>query len=126
MCKNEKTEPKTFKEKLKCYIVACYDKNIFLLEDTEKYIKEKKLFSKITKTQMRNVFDLIKNCTSVEELKMTKPRLMYTAGRLSGSGKYFLLDLSQEVTNIENEKQMEAMKKFIETVLAYHKYHANY
>lgn len=98
--------------------------NKFLLVDTERYVFDW-LKKSLTKTQMRNIFDLIKNCTSVEELKMTKPRLMYTAGRLSGSGKYFLLDLSKQVTKIENEKQMEAMKRFIETVLAYHKYHAN-
>jgi len=113
-----------FEENLSKYLVGHNDSISFLITDTENYVK-RKLSKSITKTQMRNVFDLIKNCTSVEELKMTKPRLMYTAGRLSGSGKYFLLDLSKQVTKIENEKQMEAMKRFIETVLAYHKYHAN-
>lgn len=124
MTDKEKKVLKSFNKNLNNYLEGKYDENKFLLYETELYVTKKLTFS-ITKTQMRNVFDLIKNCKDADELKMTKPRLMYTAGRLSGSGKYFLLELSKQVTKIKTEKQMEAMKKFIETVLAYHKYHAN-
>ncbi len=124
MTDKEKKVLKSFNKNLNNYLEGKYDENKFLLYETELYVTKKLTFS-ITKTQMRNVFDLIKNCKDADELKMTKPRLMYTAGRLSGSGKYFLLELSKQVTKIKSEKQMEAMNKFIETVLAYHKYHAN-
>ncbi|WP_373756764.1 type III-A CRISPR-associated protein Csm2 [Streptococcus ferus] len=94
----------------------------FLLVQTEDFVKD--WLNRMTKTQMRNVFELIKDCNSLQDVNMTKPKLIYTAGRLSGEAKNFLLALSKLVTNVENEEDMGALKKFIETVLAYHKYYA--
>ncbi len=78
----------------------------------------------MTKTQMRNIFELIRNCNTADELKMLKPKLIYTAGRLSGEGKFFLLELSKLVIKAKDENDVSSMKKFVETVLAYHKYYA--
>ncbi len=94
----------------------------FLLVQTEDFVKD--WLNRMTKTQMRNVFELIRDCNSLQDVNMTKPKLIYTAGRLSGEAKNFLLALSKLVTNVENEEDMGALKKFIETVLAYHKYYA--
>ncbi len=94
----------------------------FLLVQTENFVKG--WLNRMTKTQMRNVFELIRDCNSLQDVNMTKPKLIYTAGRLSGEAKNFLLALSKLVTNVENEEDMGALKKFIETVLAYHKYYA--
>lgn len=94
----------------------------FLLVQTENFVKD--WLNRMTKTQMRNVFELIRDCNSLQDVNMTKPKLIYTAGRLSGEAKNFLLALSKLVTNVENEEDMGALKKFIETVLAYHKYYA--
>lgn len=94
----------------------------FLLVQTENFVKD--WLNRMTKTQMRNVFELIRDCNFPQEVNMTKPKLIYTAGRLSGEAKKFLLELSTLVTNVENEENMGALKKFIETILAYHKYHA--
>lgn len=94
----------------------------FLLVQTEDFVKD--WLNRMTKTQMRNVFEQIKDCNSLQDVNMTKPKLIYTAGRLSGEAKNFLLALSKLVTNVENEEDMGALKKFIETVLAYHKYYA--
>lgn len=96
--------------------------NDFLLKETENFVKDK--LSGMTKTQLRNVFELIRNCSSADELKMTKPKLLYTAGRLNGEAKKFLLELSKLVVKVKDENDMNLIKKFIETVLAYHKYHA--
>ncbi len=94
----------------------------FLLVQTENFVKG--WLNRMTKTQMRNVFELIRDCNSLQDVNMTKPKLIYTAGRLSGEAKNFLLALSKLVTNVENEEDIGALKKFIETVLAYHKYYA--
>lgn len=94
----------------------------FLLVQTENFVKD--WLNRMTKTQMRNVFELIRDCNSLQDVNMTKPKLIYTAGRLSGEAKNFLLELSKLVTNVENEEDMGSLKKFIETVLAYHKYYA--
>lgn len=94
----------------------------FLLVQTENFVKD--WLNRMTKTQMRNVFELIRDCNSLQDVNMTKPKLIYTAGRLSGEAKNFLLELSKLVTNVENEEDMGSLKKFIETILAYHKYHA--
>lgn len=94
----------------------------FLLNDLEKVVETK--LKNISKTQMRNVFDLIKNCDTVEQIKMTKPKLMYTAGRLTGTAKEYLLNLSKVVTLVKDDKDLNYVQKYIETVLAYHKYYA--
>ena len=78
----------------------------------------------MTKTQMRNVFELVRDCNSPQEVNMTKPKLVYTAGRQSYEAKTFLLKLSELVMKVKTEGDVEALKKFIETVLAYHKYYA--
>jgi CRISPR type III-A-associated protein Csm2 len=96
--------------------------NKFLLDKTEDFVKYK--LGGMTKTQLRNVFELIRNCNSAEEMKMTKPKLLYTAGRLNGEGKKFLLELSKLVSKVSKEEEVNLVKKFMETVLAYHKYHA--
>jgi len=94
----------------------------FLLVDVEKLVQYK--LKSITKTQMRNIFDLIKNCQSVSEMNMIKPKLMYTAGRLNNIAKDYLINLSKIVVEVKNERDLEYVKKYIETVLAYHKFYA--
>lgn len=94
----------------------------FLLVQTENFVKD--WLNRMTKTQMRNVLELIRDCNSLQDVNMTKPKLIYTAGRLSGEAKTFLLELSMLVMNVKKEGDVEALKKFIETVLAYHKYYA--
>lgn len=95
----------------------------FLLDTTEALVKDQLAF--ISKTQMRNIFDLIRNCNEVNELKMIKPKLLYTAGRLTKKyDKQFLVDLSTTVADVESKEELQCVKKYIETVLAYHKYYA--
>lgn len=95
----------------------------FLLNDTENFVRYN-LINSISKTQMRNIFELFKSCNTCNELKMLKPKLMYTAARLTGEGKRFLFSLSQKVTEAESDEHCVDIQKFIETVLSYHKYHA--
>lgn len=110
--------------KMKRYVLNSSESNYkqFLLTDTEIFVKVKLIT--MTKTQMRNVFELFKSCKTSEELNMTKPKLLYTAGRLSGEAKNFLMNLSSIVMKAKNEIEVNDFKKYIETVLAYHKYYA--
>ena len=95
----------------------------FLLENAEKYVKEK-LSGSITKTQLRNLFELFRDSTTMNQLKMLKPKLIYTAGRLTGEGKDFVFSLSRVVMKAQSDDDCEHFKKFMETILAYHKYYA--
>lgn len=117
-------EKPNFYEKMNILVLNPTDTgyNEFLLEETENFVKNK--LNGMTKTQLRNVFELIRNCNSADELKMTKPKLLYTAGRLNGEAKKFLLKLSILLSEVSMEEHVNLVKKFIETVLAYHKYHA--
>lgn len=94
----------------------------FLLNDTENFVRI--VLGGMTKTQMRNIFELMKGSSTREELNMLKPKLLYTAGRLSGQSKFFLLELSRIAVNVKTEVEVQNFIKYIETVLAYHKYHA--
>lgn len=94
----------------------------FLLDELDTLVQNE--LKSISKTQMRNIFDLIKSCDTVEQMNMIKPKLMYTAGRLTGTGKNYLLHLSKVVFEVKNDAELNAVKKYIETVLAYHKYYA--
>lgn len=98
--------------------------NTFLLIDLEKHVQDQ-LSKSITKTQLRNLFDTIRKCESNQEMKMLKPRLMYTAGRVQGSSKQFIKQVIDLIAELENENDFKKIIKFMEAVLAYHKYHAN-
>lgn len=95
----------------------------FLLENAETYV-DTKLSRSITKTQLRNLFELFRDCTTMDQLKMLKPKLIYTAGRLTGEGKDFVFSLSKVVMKAQSNYDCEHFKKFMETILAYHKYYA--
>jgi CRISPR type III-A-associated protein Csm2 len=95
----------------------------FLLENAETYV-DKQLSRSITKTQLRSLFELFRDCKTMEHLKMLKPKLIYTAGRLTGEGKNFVFSLSRVVMKAQSDDDCEHFKKFMETILAYHKYYA--
>lgn len=94
----------------------------FYLVKLENHV-EKKLSKGISKTQMRSIFELFRDCKSNDEMKQLKPRLMYTAGRLSGKGKFFILDLIKISQKLRKENDFKKVYKLIEAILAYHKYH---
>lgn len=122
--KDYKNNNEDFYSKMKNCVLknGCEDYKKFILVHTEEFISKK--LNRMTKTQMRNIFDLVMSCRNSEELNMIKPRLIYTAGRLEGESKKFLINLSKLVTKANNDEDVENMKKFLETALAYHKYYA--
>jgi CRISPR type III-A-associated protein Csm2 len=124
MNKNNDFDTKEYYKKLAQYTTGNKELNTnnFLLVATEAFVSHK--MRGVTKTQMRNIFELFKNCKTSDEVKMTKPKLIYTAGRLSGEGKFFLIELSKNVMNVK-DTTIAHFQKYVETVLAYHKFYAN-
>lgn len=96
----------------------------FILNDTEHFV-EGVLAIGITKTQLRNLFETFKACDSNSSLEMTRPKLLYTAGRLSSkAAKQFILNIAHLSHELKEEDDYKKVSKYIETVLAYHKYYA--
>lgn len=101
------------------------DYTIFLLDDTEHFV-DGVLASGFTKTQLRNLFETIKVADSNNSLDLLRPKLVYTAGRLTNSNaKTFLMNIVQLIKSLKNIDDYKKILKYIETVLAYHKYYAN-
>ncbi|MCC5917629.1 MAG: type III-A CRISPR-associated protein Csm2 [Cryomorphaceae bacterium] len=90
-----------------------------LLEGMEQFVKSK-LSRSLTKTQMRNIFDLIKNKNDENDLISRQIRLTYIAGK---SDKWEVKEFIKLLIDIYNENE-ETAKTFIESALAYHKFHA--
>lgn len=91
---------------------------------TEKLVNEKG--ENLSNSQLRNVYDKILNAKTLIDLKLIRPQLAYMAGRATGKGtievKSFLsfIDLLIKETK---EETIEDFKKFMEMVVAYHKYY---
>ncbi|MCX7916668.1 MAG: type III-A CRISPR-associated protein Csm2 [bacterium] len=84
--------------------------------------------SKLTTSQIRNIFDEIQNMTSYDEkkLQLLRPKLAYVAGRHASKTKVIkehlqpMLDASIKITNKDT---FENFKNFLEAIVAYHRYH---
>ncbi len=96
----------------------------FLLSETEQFVKDV-LKQGVTKTQLRNIFETFKKCDSNSSMQMLKPKLIYTAGRLTNSLiQEFIFELVKVTQSLNGENDFQKLKKYIEAVLAYHKYYA--
>jgi len=86
----------------------------------------------IKHTQIRRYFHEVKSIT-YEEIFMLEPKLLYGIGRIKSSAedaaiktamKTFLLALVEIVEAINSKKKLKNFKKFMETLVAYHKFYS--
>lgn len=81
----------------------------------------------LSASQLRNVYDKIISANDLMALKMIRPQLAYMAGRVTGRDSFkiksflsFIDYLIKETT----EENLDTFKKFMEMIVAYHKYHS--
>ncbi len=95
-----------------------------LIEKTEKLVKEKG--KNLSNSLLRNVYDKVLNAKNLVDLKLIRPQLAYLAGRTSGKEaidiKSFLSFIDLLIKDVQ-EDSIDQFKKFMEMIVAYHKYH---
>ncbi len=95
-------------------------------EINSKFVKSY-VFS-ISSSQLRNIYHKIINVKNETELKLLRPNLAYIAARQTGNSekkeyaKLAIQFIDELITKV-NENNLADFKKFMEIVVAYHKYH---
>lgn len=84
-----------------------------------KYVKS------ISSSQLRNVFHKINKAKSPEQLKLLRPNLAYLAARQQDQqkSKAVIKFIDSLITQVD-ESNLDEFKKFMEMVVAYHKYYS--
>jgi len=84
----------------------------------------------ISFTQLRSLYDKIKQCKDANELAILYPKIVYMAARQSkNEGKELVMQIARFVQTIkvEDEEQsienLKSFKKFMEAIVAYQKYY---
>lgn len=96
-------------------------------EIDNKFVKN--FVTSVSSSQLRNIYHKITNTKSETELKLLRPNLAYIAARQTGSkddinnAKLAIQFIDELITKV-NENNFEDFKKFMEIVVAYHKYHS--
>lgn len=96
-----------------------------LIKNIDKLVSDEAEY--LSASQLRNVYDKIISANDLMALKMIRPQLAYMAGRVSGKDVFkiksflsFIDYLIKETT----EENLDTFKKFMEMIVAYHKYHS--
>ena len=96
-----------------------------LINKIEKLVSDEAEY--LSASQLRNVYDKIISANDLMALKMIRPQLAYMAGRVTGKDVFkiksflsFIDYLIKETT----EESLDTFKKFMEMIVAYHKYHS--
>ncbi|GEM_PF-5501629 len=92
----------------------------------KKYNKDKKEITKeyISSTQLRSLYDKIKHCNNVEQIKLLYPKVLYVAARQSkDEGKKIVIEIANIIKVIVGMDDLRAFKMFMEALLSYQKFH---
>jgi CRISPR/Cas system CSM-associated protein Csm2 small subunit len=89
-----------------------------LLTSGMESVVKSKIASEISKSQMRNLFDEVKKCNE-SNVSKTQIRLIYTAGRINSDAAKDFISFIIDILKID----IELGKEYMESALAYHKYH---
>ena len=86
-----------------------------------KFMKEKELST----SQIRHVLDEIQRMQKFnrDRLQLLRPKLAYIAGRHGGRVKEFQQIVDKAIDLVNNEKDFEFFRNFIEAIVAYHRYY---
>lgn len=80
--------------------------------------------SYLSSTQLRSLYDKIKQCKEVGAIQMLYPKVVYMAARQNDNhGKNIVMEIAGFVKEIENEEQLQSFKKFMEAIVAFQKYY---
>lgn len=100
-----------------------------VVDNLKRYLNEpidnrgNKRYSKITSSQLRNVFLLVKRCKEPKELVHIRPKLAYIGGRAENNETKEIVFLLEElVKEVDNVEKLKNLQSFFEAIIAYHKY----
>lgn len=93
-----------------------------ILNKIEEFVKVEG--SKLSTSQLRNIYDRSLKTESQNELKLIRPNLAYLAGRSSKKKKKSLLAfIDLLIKSVKSDEQVKEFKIFFEAVVAYHKFY---
>lgn len=80
--------------------------------------------SYLSSTQLRNLYDKIKQCKKVTDATILHPKVVYMAARQTNNkAKYIVMKIAGFIKEIKTEEQLKSFKKFMEAIVAYQKYY---
>lgn len=78
----------------------------------------------LSPTQLRNLYDKIKQHQDINELAMLYPKIVYMAARQTNNkAKHIVMEIAGLINEIKTEEQLKSFKKFMEAIVAYQKYY---
>jgi CRISPR type III-A-associated protein Csm2 len=84
-------------------------------------------YGDITASQLRNVFNLVKDAETPDELELKRIKVAYIAGRTDKKkkGMHALLEIVDKmIESVKGDKtKLKGLQLFIEACVAYHKYY---
>ncbi|MBS3945863.1 MAG: type III-A CRISPR-associated protein Csm2 [Melioribacter sp.] len=93
------------------------------IEKIKSFLKDRA--PKITTSQIRNIFSLVKREKEINGLKRIRPKLAYTYGRAEKNEqlKELLFLMDSQLQGIKEQSEVPKLKDFFEALIAYHKYY---
>jgi len=95
-----------------------------LIDEISNYVK---VHGKdVSTSQLRNIYSKVISSKKILDAQLLRPKLMYVAARQNISkpdAKRYIEFLEKIVVEIKDDKQLESFKTFMESLVAYHKYH---
>lgn len=96
-------------------------------EEIENKKKEKYFIIKanhLSSTQLRSLYDKIKQCKDVGAIQMLYPKVVYMAARQNDNrGKKIVMEIAGFIKEIKTDQELQSFKKFMEAVVAFQKYY---
>lgn len=78
----------------------------------------------ISFTQLRGLYDKIKQCNGIAATKILYPKVIYMAARQNKEqGKKLVMQIASFLKAIESDDDLKTFKKFMEAIVAYQKYY---
>jgi CRISPR type III-A-associated protein Csm2 len=109
-------------EKLETIVEGKFGKREEKEKNGEKSMVVKETY--LSSTQLRNLYDKIKQCKNLATIEMLHPKIVYLAARQNNkSGKDIVMEIASFIKEIKTEEQLKSFKKFMEAIVAYQKYY---
>jgi CRISPR type III-A-associated protein Csm2 len=78
----------------------------------------------LSTTQLRNLYDKIKQCKNEKEAQMLYPKVVYMAARQNNNqGRNIIMEIAGFIKEIKTDEQIQSFKKFMEAIVAFQKYY---
>ena len=86
--------------------------------------------SKVSNSQLRNIYSRVLNCRSVMDIQLLRPKLAYVGGKIESTNAFketkkqtqsLVDDLERVAQEVKKEEQVKHFKEFMEMLVAYHK-----